>query len=302
MGERMRHAILGMGGVGGLIGAVLAHAGDDVTAVVRAPALAQYPPRLSLESRFGAFSVPVPAVAVVNEPFDVLWVAVKATQLEAALAAVQRPEMLGAVVPLLNGVDHVALLRSRFGHERVVPATISVESERTAPGRIVHRSPFADLQVSAIGEARLAPAVQKLHEFGFGTRFVEDEATLLWSKLVFLAPLALTTSAAMKAIGEVVSDPPWRARLERCAAEACAVAVASGARVDATRTVQMLLGLPAALRSSMLKDVAAGQPPELDAIAGPIVDAGPRHDIDVSVTRELAEMVRARVAERSTAP
>jgi 2-dehydropantoate 2-reductase len=290
-----------MGGVGGLIGAVLAHAGDDVTAVVRASALALYPPRLSLESRFGSFSVPVRAVAAVNEPFDVLWIAVKATQLEAALAAVQHPGMLGAVVPLLNGIEHVELLRSRFGRERVVPATISVESERVAPGRIVHRSPFADLTVSAIGEPRLAPAVQMLHEFGFGTRFVEDEATLLWSKLVFLAPLALTTTAAMRAIGEVVRDPPWKARLERCAAEACAVAVASGARVDAPRTVQALLGLPDGLRSSMMKDVAAGHPPELDAIAGPIVDRGARHGIDVSVTRELAERVRGRVEEGATA-
>jgi 2-dehydropantoate 2-reductase len=284
------------------MGAALAHAGDEVTAVVRAPVLAQYPPRLSLESRFGSFSVPVRVVAVVDEPFDVLWIAVKAPQLEAALGAVQHPEMLGAVVPLLNGIDHVALLRSRYGRERVVPATISVESERVAPGRIVHRSPFADLSVSAIGERRLAPATQRLHEFGFGIRFVEDDATLLWSKLVFLAPLALTTSAAMRRIGEIVSDPPWKARLERCAAEACAVAVASGARVDTTGAVQALLGLPADLRSSMLKDVAAGHPPELDAIAGPIVDGGRRHEIDVTVTRELAEMVRARVAQRAVAP
>ena len=46
----LRHAILGVGGVGGLIGACLAHVGDSVTLVVRPEALASYPEQLQLES------------------------------------------------------------------------------------------------------------------------------------------------------------------------------------------------------------------------------------------------------------
>src|SRR6202521_1574681 len=129
MEANMRHAILGAGGVGGLIGAALAKSGDAVTVVLRPEALKSYPTELSLESPFGSFSVPVERAIAVTQPFDVLWIAVNATHLDAALRSVASAEQIGAIVPLLNGLDHVALLRSRFGHDRVVPATIGVESE-----------------------------------------------------------------------------------------------------------------------------------------------------------------------------
>ena len=111
--------------MGGLIGACLAHAGDAVTMVVRPGTLEQYPGEVKLESQLlGSFSAPVQKAAQAP-PADVLWIAVKAPQLEAALKSVPRADSAGAVVPLLNGIDHVALLRGRFGHDRVVPGTFA---------------------------------------------------------------------------------------------------------------------------------------------------------------------------------
>ncbi len=66
----MRHAILGAGGVGGLVGAALAKSGDSVSLVLRPEALKDYPAELSLESPLGSFSVPVERVAQVTQPFE----------------------------------------------------------------------------------------------------------------------------------------------------------------------------------------------------------------------------------------
>ena len=136
----MKHAILGAGAIGGLVGTVLSSLGEDVTVVVRPEKLASYPANLTLERPSGSLTAPAKAVATLTEPVDVLWIATKTYQLQAALEAVQASP--GCVVPLLNGVDHVAVLRARFGHERVVPGTIAVEAERIAPGRFIQRSPF----------------------------------------------------------------------------------------------------------------------------------------------------------------
>jgi 2-dehydropantoate 2-reductase len=201
----------------------------------------------------------------------------------------------GAIVPLLNGVDHVALLRSRFGHDRVVPATIAVESERVSPGVIVHRSSFVRLNVSSMGRERLGPAIGKLQQFGFTCQFVDDEATLMWSKLAFLAPMALASTAAARDKGGLVGDPVWRQRLESSVAEVCAVAAASGAKVDPANILRFIEGLKPEIRSSMQKDVEAGKPPELDAIAGPILRGAQEHGLAVPVIQELVGMVRARL-------
>jgi 2-dehydropantoate 2-reductase len=293
----MRHAILGAGGVGGLIGAALAKSGESVTLVLRPETLKDYPAQISLESPLGSFSVPVERAASVSEPYDILWITVKATQLESALRSVTvDPDQIGAVVPLLNGIDHVALLRRRFGHDRVVPASIGVEAERIAPGKIVHRGMAIRITLSSIGESRLASTAEEFRKFGFACQFVADEMKILWTKLSVLAPFALTTSATGLTIGEVLRDPAWRKRLEAVVREVAAVGTASGTPLDASTIVTFFDKTPPGGRSSMQKDVAAGKPPELDAIAGAILRRAEEHGIEAPVTRELAAMIRGKSA------
>ncbi|HKN35489.1 MAG TPA: 2-dehydropantoate 2-reductase [Terriglobales bacterium] len=290
----MKHAILGAGGVGGLIGASLAHSGESVTLVVRREALAKYPNQLHLESPFGKFDAQVTAAAEAPA-VDVVWVTVKATQLEPALASLRDGRQARAIVPLLNGIDHVYSLRSRYGAERVIPATISVESERVSPGQIVHRSPFAKLNVASSGRRLLQGTLDQLQKVGFTCQFVDDEQTLMWSKLVFLAPLALATSAGGKTIGEIRADSSSQQQLESCVREACSVAIAEGARVDADGVIAMIRSLPGPMRSSMQKDVEQGRSPELDAIGGPILRGAERNHLEVPITRKLVEAVERKI-------
>jgi 2-dehydropantoate 2-reductase len=295
----LQHAILGPGGIGGLMGACLARSGASVTLVVRPEALAAYPEQLQLESHFGNFSVSVLRAAEVPAA-DVLWIAVKATQLESALTALKNPDSVRAIVPLLNGIDHLSLLRSKYrtkqGTDRVIAATIAVESERVAPGHIVHRTPFARLNVSSAGSDILGTTLQQLQQMGFECRFVDDEPTLMWSKTVFLAPFALTTTAAGRTTGGVIADPGWREQLESCVLEACAVAIAERAKVDAESVIASMMKMPANMRSSMQKDVEQDKTPELDAIAGPILRGAQRHGIEVPATKKLLAAVEQRVS------
>jgi 2-dehydropantoate 2-reductase len=169
-----------------------------------------------------------------------------------------------------------------------------VESERVAPGKILHRSPLARLNVSSIGESRLGSTLEKLRQFGFACQFGADEMKILWNKLALLGPYALTTTASGMAADGVSRDPVWRKRIEDCIREACAVGTASGTPLDPEMFIGFLDSLPPGMRSSMQKDVAAGNPPELDAIAGPILRGAEEHGLQVPVTQELVEMIRGK--------
>lgn len=293
----MKHSILGAGAIGGLIGTALASLGEDVTVIVRPDKLASYPQRLTLERPSGTLTAPAKKVARLTEPVDVLWIATKTYQLQDALQAVE--SLPNLVVPLLNGVDHVSTLRSRFGRERVVPATIAVEAERLAPGHFIQRSPVIRLNLASSGEPALGAVVARLGELGFTCQFLPSEQTLLWSKLSFLAPFALVTTASGKNKGEVTADPGWKARLDAAYAEAAAVAKASGAEVDLAKLHALLDSFPPSGRSSMAKDLVAKRPLELDAIAGPIVRGGERYGIDVSTTAGLVAEITAMAGEKS---
>jgi 2-dehydropantoate 2-reductase len=289
----MKHAILGAGAIGGLVGAALASLGEDVTVLVRPERLPGYPADLSVERPSGAITAPAKVATTLTNPVDVLWIATKTYQLETALESVQsRPR---CIVPLLNGVDHVQVLRERLGADRVVPATIAVEAEKISPGRFVQRSPFASLQLAASGEQLLGAIVARLRDLEFTCKFIPNEQTLLWTKLCFLGPFALVTSASGLNKGEVYADPEWKRKLNSTQVETCTVANASGAEVDVNQIQAIFDGAPSGMRSSMQKDLAAGRPLEVDAIGGAIVRGGESHGIDVSTTAALIATIRAKV-------
>ena len=292
----MKHGILGAGAIGGLMGTALGSLGDDVTMIVRPEKLPGYPQTLHLERPSGRLTASVKAVSRLTEPADVLWIATKTYHLEAALEVVETTPAI--VVPLLNGVEHIAALRSRFGHDRVVPATIAVEAERTAAGHFVQRSPVR-LGIAASGEAMLQATVAGLQNLGFVCQFVANEQTLLWSKLCFLGPFALVTSASGKNLGEILADPEWKAKLDSALAEARAVAEASGAMIDAAKLQAIFDTAPATMRSSMAKDLAAGRRLELDGIAGPIVRGSAKFGIPVPTTVSLIATIESQISRPS---
>ncbi len=274
--------MLGAGGVGGLLAAALAHAGGDVVLIMRPESLDRYDGRIAVESvALGDFEVAVPAAAALARPVDVVWVATKAADLEGALALAP-PAIVGgaAVIPLLNGIDHVPALRERYAN--VVAGVIRVEADRPAVGRIRQLSPFVRVEL-----AGTEPVTAELVAAGLECRSRADELTMLWEKLVFLGPLALATTASGGPFGAVRRD----ARYLRCAGEYLDAAAAEGAAIDREALRALQDEAPDALRSSMQKDVAAGRPPELDAIAGPVLRAGLRRGVETPATRELADTV-----------
>jgi 2-dehydropantoate 2-reductase len=291
----MEHAVLGAGAIGGLVGTALASLGEDVTVLVRPERLPGYPANLSVERPSGDITAPARVAATLPNPVDVLWIATKTYQLETALQAVQ--SLPRYIVPLLNGVDHVDVLRAYFGRDRVLPATIAVEAERIAPGRFVQRSPFVNLNLAASGEQILGAIVARLRNLEFKCTFLQNEQTLLWSKLCFLGPFALVTSASGMNKGEIYADAEWKRKLISASAEACAVAKASCAEVDAAQIQTIFDALPSGTRSSMQKDLASRRQLELDAIGDPIVRGGERYGIDVSATAALMAVIRTKTTE-----
>ena len=293
----LRVAVLGPGGVGGLLAALLARAGASVTCLASAGTAERLRTAgVRVESgQFGDFTTPVDAAERLTAPVDVLLVTVKATYLDDALERVPA-DVLGdaLVVPLLNGVEHVDLLRRRYPEAGVVPATIRVESTRTAPGVIRHGSPFVTVDLVAVPglEQRVRRLADALQEAGVPTRVGDDEQAALWGKLNFLAPLALLTTAAQATAGEVRESR--REDLVAIVGEVAAVARAEGAPADEDHVVGFFDGVPAGMRSSMQRDAAAGRPIELDAIGGAVVRAATRHGVAVPVTARYVDELRER--------
>jgi 2-dehydropantoate 2-reductase len=294
-----RVAVLGPGGIGGLLAGLLARDGDQVTCIAT-PRTAEHLRERGVEVRsvrFGDFRVPVDAATRLEAPVDVCYVAVKATSLDEALEEVP-PEALGdaLVVPFLNGIDHVALLRRRYPADQVVAATIRIESARVAPGVIEHPSGFCAVEL-APGQAdrsRFDALVAKLERVGMDVQVRDDELKMLWAKLSVLAPIALLGTHEMAPFGQVRER-----RRDDFTAVVHEIVAAAGAADAVELDPQVPLGMvdlaPASMRSSMLRDAEAGRPLELDAIGGTILRAAARGGVQAPVTERLVSEIGARV-------
>ena len=294
----MKIAVLGPGGVGGLLAGALARSGNEVLVVAREATAARIAERgLHLSSiSLGDFVAHPRAVTRLQEPVEALIVATKAAGLGPALERVASEPAL--VLPLLNGLDHLALLRERFLPGTVLAGSIRVEADRPEPGVVVHTSPFLLVSMASAdpaagpGMRRLA---QVLEDAGVPAQVLDSEAQVMWSKLVRLNALACTTSAYDKLLGEIRATPELRADLLAAIGEACAVARAEGAPdVDPDVAIGELERAHDTLGSSMQRDIAAGRVPELDAIPGAVLRAGARHGLRSPTIERLVAMIAER--------
>jgi 2-dehydropantoate 2-reductase len=283
-------AVLGPGGVGGLLAALLARRGHRVICLAgeqTAHVLRRDGIRVS-SSLFGDFHVEVEAATALDEPVDACVVAVKETALAAALERVP-PDVLGEglVVPLLNGIEHPAVLRRRYRPDLVSPGSIRVESTRRAPGVIEHGSPFVEIDLASATTARnrLDELAAMLSDAGVATTVRDDEVAVLWAKMSFLAPFALLTTRYGLDLGGVLSQR--RGELLALADETAAVGRACGAPVDADAILGRFEAFPPDMKSSMQRDAEAGRPLELDAIGGALLRAAQQHGVDVPVATRL---------------
>ncbi|MGW3357352.1 ketopantoate reductase family protein [Streptomyces bungoensis] len=288
-------AVLGPGGTGGLLAALLSRSGHRVICLAgetTAGTLRDSGIRVG-SRRFGTFTAAVEADTELREPVDACLIAVKHTSLDAALTRVP-PTALGdaLVVPLLNGVEHPTTLRARYRADRVAPAVIRVESTRVAPGVIEHGSDFVevDLTGATAPRPRLDALASALTTAGVTTRVLADEAAALWAKMAFLAPFALLTTRYALPLGEARTR--HREELESLVAETTAVSRACGAPADPAQALARYDAFPPAAKSSMQRDAEAGRPLELDAIGGALLRAADRHGVPVPVTARLVRELR----------
>lgn len=290
--------MVGLGAVGGLVAGALQKAGHHVSALTSPDhrhALADrgytvYSPR------FGDFRVNPIVLERLEIPCDTIFICVKAYRLERALRAIDAGRIGDAtVVPLLNGLEHMAVLRGLFEPSRVLAGSIGrIETKRAAFDVVIHSNPDARVWLAGLPEAagRVEAVASLLRSARFDVDIVADESTLLWGKLVRLAPLACLTAASGLTLGEVRSAEPWRSALEEAVAETVAAARAHGVELSVDAMLELIAGLPGHISTSMARDIEAGRPSELDAIAGAVRRAA----ADVGLTCPTLEAMAERAA------
>lgn len=228
---------------------------------------------------------------------DAVLVAVKAYATADALTPLRGilPDR-ALVASLQNGIDNVEIARATLPGSRVIAGSTMQGAVLLGEGRI---RPLARAATVFARDDADSPSSDDLagafRACGLDASVVDDPAPALWRKLVVNAALNPLGALARRPNGDIVVDPDLAPLARALAGEAGAVAAAAGIEIDDPwAEVEAAARATAANRNSMLQDLDAGRPTEIEAICGAIVRRAHLHGVPVPLTETMLRLVRAR--------
>ncbi|MGO2683185.1 MAG: ketopantoate reductase family protein [Microbacterium sp.] len=282
-------AVVGAGAVGGLLGWLLHRAGARVVIVGRptsVEAINSHGLRVN-SGLFGDETEFVPARETIPEGASVI-LAVKTFGLVDSLRSIAASAPRD-VLSVLNGIGHREVLTAHLDGVPVAAGSIAVESARTKPAEIQHKSPFIRLAVPS-SSAEFA-SVRALAQTPAELTIDGTDAEVLWRKFRFLAPMALLTSYWRTALGEALEKDP--ALTEDVLAAVVACEAADGVQDTVESLAATLSTFPRTMRTSLQADLAAGNQSELDSIGGELVRRTERHGIAAPALKTIVARLSA---------
>jgi 2-dehydropantoate 2-reductase len=272
----LRVAVMGAGGIGSYLGAMLARSGADVTLICRGAHLGAIRSRgLSVSTPKESFSVKLKATDAAVSPVDVIVQAVKLYDL--ASSTQQMLPMVGPqtmVLPIQNGVTAAEEVSSILGREKVVGGTVFINSHVVSPGVVSSKS---EINTIAFGEldqkesARVLAFRDACLKAGIDARVSEDIKAEQWRKFIPVAGLSALASLCRQPIGPVLENASLKKLYREAMLEVAGLAAAKGIGLEPD-IVERMLALAERYKYdakvSMLEDLEAGKPLELEWLSG----------------------------------
>ena len=321
----MKICIYGAGAIGGLLGAQLSLAGEEVTLIGRGPHLAAIQAGgLKLRTEGKELLARPQATSDPRQagPQDCVIVTLKAHSV-AAIATAMQP-LLGpetAVVTAMNGVPWWYFYKLAGPHEgyrirsidpdgtlwRLIPGerclgcVVYPAAEVVSPGVVEHYygNRFMLGEPDGGKSARATRLSDALTRAGFRApvrpKIRDDIWVKLWGNLSFNPVSALTSGT----LAGIANDPGTRAVIRRMMVEAEAVGAALGVKFGVD--IETRIGWAADIgehRTSMLQDLELGRPMEIDALVSAVAEMGDLVGVDTPFIDAVLALViqRARIA------
>lgn len=304
-----RIGILGMGGVGGYFGGLLAkaYAQSDQFEIV-------FIARGETQKAIAASGIKIitddqeiiafPSI-VSNDPLligklDYLICATKTYDIEESLLSLEKCITKNTIfLPLYNGVDAPERISTLYPDNEVLQGCVYIVSMIESPGVIKKMGPYEKLyfgsDTAPIGRLKALQTIFK--NASIESYLVDTIEETVWEKFIFISALASATSYLNQNIGEIINSNASRAVYVELLNEITMLAAVKGLNLPndiVMQTIQKLEKTPKEATSSMHRDVLAGRKFELASLTEFVVNEGLKYEMELPtykmVLDKLAEV------------
>jgi 2-dehydropantoate 2-reductase len=309
-------AIWGAGAVGIGLASALAGPGPPIRLIGRDPgtlrALSEHGIRRS--GLFGDLHVPPERLRIESDPACLSaqppeWLLVCTK----AYASVEIAKTLESMAARLSGSTRIVLCQNGWGNEapflsfwptqRLFHARVITGFRRPSPEQVeitAHASPIALGSLFGHPTRGLESLAERLTRGGIPAEVRNDMEGVLWAKMLYNCALNPLGALTNRRYGELAEQPMTRA-LIGCVVEEIFEVLSRADYQVAWPTAEAyletffaeLIPPTAAHESSMLQDLRAGRPTEIEALCGAVERLAEKHGIQTPVVSALARLVRA---------
>lgn len=277
----MRILMAGAGATGGYFGARLAQAGQDVTFLVRERRFQQLQMNgLVLQTPQGTEKLEPQLIQArsLSDHYDLIIITVKSFALEQLMediAPAVGPDTL--IMPILNGMRHIATLQQRFGDNKVIGGLCKINATLGESGEVIQMTPLHQLYYGALdgnNDARLQRVDAALRTSQVDNRFSDNIMDELWEKWLLLSTLGAVCCLARGDTQQILTTRGGEALLQGIFSEILAVISVEGyqPRPAVTARIFELLNNPETpMTSSMYRDLTQGFDIEADQVIGDLL-------------------------------
>jgi 2-dehydropantoate 2-reductase len=292
----MRFLVLGAGSLGSYFGGMLLKGGAEVDFLVRPRRAAELAERglvIKLPDRQICRPVRTLLADQIDGHYDVVLLACKSYDLDGAMEALA--PALGehsAVLPVLNGINHIATLAGRFGRDRVIGGVSNIAAARSPEGEVIRLPGTAGTtifgELTGTSTARCNDIQQAFAAAGLPSRISDRIIAEMWLKLFGFAAIAAIATLPRARAGEIAAAPASPGFVRSVIEESARITTAEGypppaAMKDALRE---LFAQPASIYSpSILRDFEQGRPTEGEETVGELVRRADQRGIEVPLLR-----------------
>jgi len=307
--SRLRIGVIGMGPVGSIIAAHLADAGAYVVACETQPSIADAIKKKGirltnvLEKKVMVEHVAYSVQELAMYDPNLIIVATKTPALQkVAENLMEIDDGKFFVLVAQNGIDNGKIVAKTIDEERVLRMVINFAGVSREPN-VTHVSFFnTPNYVAALlahGESMAEKIVEMLNTSGLTSEIPEDIQDYVWEKAILNAALSPLCAIARRTMKDVLDFPQGQDLVEAIIDESVRVAIAEGIFLEKKFRRFSLRYLKNAghHRPSMLTDLEAGRPTEIEFLNGRIVEYGKKHHIPTPINLTIAEIIR--MLERS---
>ncbi len=281
----MKIGVVGVGGIGGYFGGLLAMAGkEDIHFVARGKHLQVIEEEgLRIVSNEKSVTVFIHATSEPHEIgyVDLLLFCVKSYDTE--YAARFMDPMVGpdtVILTLQNGLDNIEKLSLLYDYSQLMAGTSYIEATVTSPGVIVHKGHPGRIVFGELG-GEISERVQRIHrmfvEAGIDAQYTDRIQQILWEKFLFICAVHGVGALSRSSIGQMLAFKETRALLKGVMQEVEAIARKKSVDLPddiIERSMNLAESYNPHFRPSMLRDLEWRRPIEVDALNGLVVKMG----------------------------